>query len=225
VPQPADGSGTGGQERTARSGDRGKARGSPESDNTQEDPATFERDGEAIAREAALDGIDVVRTSVPAEALEAEKVVQAYKRLSVVEQTFRLSKDFALEVEPIRHRREDRIRAHIFLCMLALYVHRHMEQALALMLFVDHDPEGPGTERHSIVAPAVRSSATLSQIASRCSDDGLPLHAFKTLVNDLSTLTKNTVRMGDTEATFEQYARPTPLQQRALDLREVPVRL
>lgn len=190
-----------------------------------DDAFTFERDEEAIAREAALDGIYVIRTSVSAEALAAEEVVRAYKRLSVVEQAFRVSKDFALEVEPIRHRREDRIRAHIFLCMLAFYVRRHMEQALAPMLFVDHDPDGPGTGRSSIVAPAVRSTAALSKIASRCGDDGLPLHAFKTLMNDLATLTKNTVRMGDTNVTFEQYARPTPLQQRAIDLLEVPVRL
>lgn len=186
---------------------------------------TFERDEEAITREAALDGIYVIRTSVSAEALEAEEVVQAYKRLSVVEQAFRVSKDFALEVEPIRHRREDRIRAHIFLCMLAFYVRRHMERALAPMLFVDHDPQGPGTEQRSIVAPAVRSSAARRKIGRGCDDDGLPLHAFKTLMNDLATLTRNTVQMGGTAVTFEQYARPTELQQRALDLLEVSVRL
>ena len=186
---------------------------------------TFERDEEAIEREAALDGIYVIRTSVSAEALAAEDVVQAYKRLSVVEQAFRVSKDFALEVEPIRHRREARIRAHIFLCMLAFYVRTHMEQALAPMLFVDHDPEGPGTARSSVVAPAVRSSAARRKSGRGRSDDGSTIHAFKTLMNDLATLTKNTVRMEGTEVTFEQYARPTELQQRALDLLEVPVRL
>lgn len=190
-----------------------------------EESFTFERDEEAIAREAALDGIYVIRTSVPAETLTAEEAVQAYKRLSVVEQAFRVSKDFALEVEPIRHRREDRIRAHVFLCMMAFYVRRHMEQALAPMLFVDHEPNGPGTERRSIVSPAVRSSATRRKIGRGRGDDGLTIHAFKTLMNDLATLTKNTVRMGRTAVTFEQYARPTALQQRALDLLEVPVRL
>lgn len=189
-----------------------------------DDSFAFERDPESITREAALDGIYVIRTSVSAEALEAEDVVKAYKGLSVVEQAFRVSKDFGIEVEPIRHRKEDRIRAHVFLCMLALYVRKHMERALAPMLFVDHDPEGPGTQRRSIVAPAVRSSATLRKISSKCSDDGLPLHAFKSLMDDLATLTKNTVKMGDTEVTFEQYALPTELQQRALDLLGVTVR-
>jgi hypothetical protein len=185
---------------------------------------TFERDEAAIAREAALDGIYVIRTSVSTEALGAEEVVQAYKRLSVVEQAFRVSKDFALEVQPIRHRKEDRIRAHIFLCMLAFYVRRHMERALAPMLFVDHDPDGPGTERSSIVAPAVRSSAARRKVGRGCDDDGLPLHAFKTLMNDLATLTKNTVRTAGSEVTFQKFARPTKLQQRALDLLGVPVR-
>jgi len=190
-----------------------------------DDSFTFERDALSITREAALDGIYVIRTSVSAEALAAEDVVRAYKALSAVEQAFRVSKDFSLEVGPIRHRREDRIRTHVFLCMLALYVRKHMEQALAPMLFVDHDPQGSGTERSSIVAPAVRSTAARTKIRRKCSDDGLPLHAFKTLMDDLATLTKNTVKMGDTEITFEQYARPTPLQQRALDLLRVPVRL
>lgn len=185
----------------------------------------FERDVEAIAREAALDGIYVIRTSVSAEALAAEDVIRAYKGLSVVEQAFRVSKDFALEVEPIRHRREDRIRAHVFLCMLALYVRTHMEQALATLLFVDHDPGGAGAERDSIVAPAIRSSAARKKIGRGRSDDGHPLHAFSTLMDDLATLTKNTVRVGDTKVTFDQYARPTELQQRAFDLLDVPVRV
>ena len=190
-----------------------------------DDAFIFERDQVSITREAALDGIYVIRTSVSAEALAAEDVVRAYKGLSVVEQAFRVSKDFGLEVEPIRHRREDRIRAHIFLCMLAFYVRKHMERALAPMLFVDHDPGGAGTRRRSIVAPAVRSSAALRKITTQCSDDGLPLHAFKSLMDDLATLTKNTVKMGNTEVTFEQYARPTALQQRAFDLLDAPVRL
>lgn len=190
-----------------------------------DDAFRFERDRESIARAAALDGIYVIRTSVSAEALTAEDVVRAYKGLSVVEQAFRVTKDFALEVEPIRHRREDRIRAHVFLCMLAFYVRKHMEQALAPMLFVDHDPRGGDTERRSIVAPAVRSSAARTKIRRKCGDDGLPGHAFKSLMDDLATLTKNTVRMGDTEVTFQRYARPTELQQRALDLLGVSVRL
>ena len=152
-------------------------------------------------------------------------MVRAYKGLSLVEQAFRVSKDFALEVEPIRHRREDRVRAHLFLCMLAFYVYRHMEKALAPILFVDHDPEGAGAERASIVAPAVRSPAARRKLGRKRSDEGHPLHAFDTLLKDLATLTKNTTRVGHTEVTFQQYAEPTALQRRAFELLGVSYRL
>jgi len=186
---------------------------------------TFERDEDSIAAEARLDGVYVIRTSVAAEKLGAEDGVRAYKNLSVVEQAFRVSKDFALEVQPIRHRRDDRVRAHVFLCMLAFYVRRHMEEALAPILFVDHDPEGGEAERTSIVAPAVRSPATRRKIGRKRNEEGEPLHSFRTLLRDLATLTKNTVEVEDTEIRFEQYAEPTPLQERAFDLLDVSPRL
>lgn len=186
---------------------------------------SFQRDEESVASEARLDGIYILRTSVPEEELEAEAVVRAYKRLSELEQAFRISKDFALEVEPIYHRREDRVRAHLFLCMLAFYVWKHMERALAPLLFSDHDPQGAEARRTSIVAPATRSKAGERKVRRKRSEEGAPLHSFRTLLQDLATLTQNTVRVGGSEITFEQYARPTPLQARAFELLDVSYRL
>jgi len=190
-----------------------------------EDGFRFERDTDSIANEAALDGIYVLRTSVSEEELDREDVVRAYKRLSEVEKAFRISKDFSLEIEPIYHRLETRVRAHIFLCMLALYVRIHMEQALAPLLFTDHDPTGAEANRTSIVAPAALSEAAKRKKRRKHTDDGLPVHSFRSLLTDLATLTKNTIRIQDRDITFEQYARPTPLQQRAFDLLGVSYRL
>ena len=190
-----------------------------------EEAFTFERDEGSIAEEAALDGIYVLRTSVGAERLESEDVVRAYKRLSRVERAFRICKDFALEVEPIRHRREDRVRAHVFLCMLAYYVRLHMEQALAPILFTDHEPERAEARKPSVVAPATRSQAALRKTRRKQTEDGLPVHSFRSLMSDLATLTKNTVRMGDTAVEFTQYAQPTVLQERAFQLLDVSYRM
>jgi len=186
---------------------------------------TFERDEVSIAEEAALDGIYVLRTNVAPERMPGEDVVRAYKRRAQVEKAFRLSKDFALEVEPIRHRREDRVRAHILLCMLALYVRVHMEQSLAPILFTDHDPEDAQARRPSIVAPATISRAAARKKATKRTDDGIPVQSFRSLLECLATLTKNTVRVGSGAVAFEQYARPTPLQERAFDLLNVSYRL
>lgn len=190
-----------------------------------EDAFTFERDEVSITEEAALDGIYVIRTSLSAERMGGEDVVRAYKSLSRVERAFRVCKDFALEVEPIRHRREDRVRAHVFLCMLAYYVRLHMERALAPILFTDHDPNGAEAPQPSIVAPATRSAAALRKARRKRTDDGLPVHSFRSLMNDLATLTMNTVRMGDTAVEFTQYAQPTVLQERAFQLLDVSFRL
>lgn len=186
---------------------------------------TFERDEISIADEAALDGIYVIRTSVPGEDLDAEAVVRAYKDLSELEQAFRVMKDFGLEVEPIRHRREDRVRAHVFLCMLAYYIRLHMEQALAPLLLTDHDPEGAEERRASIVAPARRSKAGERKARTQQTPDGDPARSFQTLLADLKTLTRNETRIKGAETTFDKYARPTPLQEKAFDLLDVPYRL
>jgi len=190
-----------------------------------DDSLTFERDSSAIEGEAALDGIYVIRTSVSAETLGAEEVVRAYKDLAEVEQAFRVMKGFALEVGPIRHRLEERVRAHVFLCMLAYYVRSHMEKALASLLLTDHDPQGAEGRRDSMVAPAQRSQAGERKVRRRRTDDGDPARSFDTLMKDLMTLTKNETRVQGTEVAFDQYPCPTPLQQKALELLGVSYRL
>jgi len=190
-----------------------------------EDAFTFERDQRSIEAEAALDGIYVIRTNVSAETLGAEAVVQAYKDLSEVEQAFRVMKGFALEVGPIRHRLEERVRAHVFLCMLAYYVRWHMEKALAPMLLTDHDPQGAEAHRDSVVAPARRSEAGERKVRRQKTDQGDPARSFDTLMKDLMTLTKNETRLQGTEATFDRYPLPTPLQQKAFELLGVSYRL
>lgn len=186
---------------------------------------TFERDETSIAEEAALDGIYVLRTTVPADELDAEGVVRAYKDLAQVEQAFRVMKDFGLEVEPIRHRLEKRVRAHVFLCMLAYYVRQHMEHALAPLLLTDHDPEGAEALRTSVVAPARRSLSGELKVRSQRTEADDPARSFDTLLADLATLTKNETRVAGTELTFEKYTRPTPLQEKAFRLLDVSPRL
>ena len=186
---------------------------------------TFERDRGSIETEAALDGIYVIRTNVSSETLGAEEVVRAYKDLSEVEQAFRVMKGFALEVGPIRHRLEERVRAHVFLCMLAYYVRWHMEKRLAPMLFTDHDPEGGEARRDSVVAPARRSEPGERKVRRQRTESGEPARSFATLLKDLTTLTKNETRVPGTEVPFDKYAHPTPLQERAFELLDVSYRL
>jgi hypothetical protein len=183
----------------------------------------YARDEVGIAREAALDGIYVIRTSVPAEEITPEDAVGAYKSLSSVERAFRSTKTVDLQVRPIHHRTEPRVRAHVFLCMLAYYVEWHMRQALRPLLFDDHEAATAQSRRRSVVARAERSNAALRKTRIRRTEDGFPVHSFQTLLKDLSTLTKNRVRIAG-GASFDQFARPTDLQQRALDLLEVPLR-
>ena len=190
-----------------------------------EDAFTFQRNATSIEVEAALDGIYVIRTNVPEAELGAEEAVQAYKDLSKVEQAFRVMKGFALEVGPIRHRLEERVRAHVFLCMLARYVRWHMEKALAPLLLTDHDPQGAAARRDSIVAPARRSVAGERKVRSQRTDDGDPARSFDTLMEDLKTLTKNETRVEGTDITFDKYPCPTPLQEKAFGLLGVSYRM
>jgi hypothetical protein len=184
-----------------------------------DDAFTFERDREAIRREAALDGVYVIRTSVSQDTLPAAGTVEAYKNLSHVERAFRSCKTVDLQVRPIHHRREDRVRAHVFLCMLAYYVEWHMRQPLAPILFDDHDRATARAVRSSIVPPAQRSPSALEKAQVKLTADGEPVHSFRTLLKHLATLTRNRVRAGN--ATFTQLSAPTPLQQRAFDLLQV----
>lgn len=179
---------------------------------------SFGRDEAHIAAEAALDGLYVVRTSLSAETLSAQETVRAYKDLSKVERAFRCLKTVDLKVRPIFHWLDDRIRAHVFLCMLAYYVEWHMRQKLTPLLFDDHEREAAEAQRSSIVAPAPRSNAAQRKDASKHTDDGQPVHSFRSLLGDLATLTKNRVRLVNQPAVeFDMLSRATPLQTRVFD--------
>jgi Transposase DDE domain len=178
---------------------------------------SFARDDAAIAAEAALDGIYVLRTSVPTEALDAAATVRAYKGLAQVERAFRALKTVDLEVRPVFHWIAPRVRAHVFLCLLAYYLEWHLRQALAPLLFDDHDRAAAAAQRASPVAKAEPSPAARRKATTKRTADRLPAHSFRSLLADLATLTRNTVRFGRA-ATTQLLATPTPLQQRALDL-------
>ena len=137
----------------------------------------------------------MVRTSLKSEALDAAATVRAYKQLANAERAFRSLKSIDLEVRPIHHRRADRVRAHVFLCMLAYYLEWHMRQALKPILFDDHDNAGADAARTSIVAKAKRSKAGQSKAAAKRTACGLPVHSFRSLIGDLATVTRNTMAM------------------------------
>jgi len=177
----------------------------------------YRRDEKKIAEEAALDGLYVIRTSVSPETLDAESTVRAYKDLSKVERAFRSLKTVDLKVRPIFHWLADRVRAHIFLCMLAYYVEWHMREKLVTILFDDHNREMAEALRESIVAPAERSPEALAKDQSKTTEDGLPVHSLRTLLIDLGTLAKNLVRAAGSQE-FYVLTQPTALQRRALDL-------
>jgi transposase len=185
----------------------------------EDDGFRCERKQNYIEREAALDGIYVIRTSVSAEALSSEQVVGHYKRLSDVERAFRSLKSVDLKIRPIYHHLADRVRAHVFLCILSYYVEWHMRRALAPILFDDDDPQAAEAARKSIVNPAERSPSAKSKDLLKRTEDGMPVHSFRTLLQDLATLTQNQVRVG--EQTLPMLATPTPVQQRALQLLQV----
>lgn len=183
---------------------------------------SYQRDVEKIGKESVLDGFYVIRTSVVAETLSAEASVARYKSLSQVERAFRCLKSVDLKIRPIHHRLPDRVRAHIFLCVLAYYVEWHMREALAPILFDDDQKELAQKMRESIVAPAQRSPSALRK-AKRTEEDG-PVHSFRTLLQDLATITKNRVRPRGVEAELDiVITTPTPHQRRALDLLGVPL--
>ncbi len=172
-----------------------------------------------IAAEAALDGIYVVRTNVPAETMSAEQTVAGYKNLSRVEWAFRSIKTTMLQLRPIYHWKDDRIRAHVFLCMLAYYVEWHMRRALQTVLFHDHEREAAEPQRGSIVRPAPRSDAALHKECTRTADDGSPVQSLRSLLHDLATITRNTIQWrSQPGVTFERMTVPTESQRRALEL-------
>jgi hypothetical protein len=182
-----------------------------------DDQLSFTRDHAAIAKEAALDGFYVLRTNVPAEAIDTADTVRAYKSLANVERAFRCLKTTDLDIRPIFHWVNPRVRAHVFLCMLAYYLEWHMRHALAPILFDDHDRAAAEALRTSPVAKAEPSPAAKRKTQKKRTDDGQPVHSFRTLLADLATLTRNTVRCGKAPE-MVLFVRPTEIQQRAFDL-------
>jgi len=179
----------------------------------------WQRKSESMAAEAALDGLYVIRTSVPTARLDAAAAVAAYKSLAHVERAFRSIKTIDLHVRPVFHYSAERVRAHVFLCMLAYYVEWHMRARLKSMLFDDEYLEEVSAGRASPVVKAVRSEPAKAKDASKRADDGLPLHSMRTLLQDLSTLTYNIARTGaNPDATIVITSRPTPIQNKAFKL-------
>ena len=180
----------------------------------------FSVNEERVAAEAALDGLYVIRTSVAEADMSAEAAVLNYKRLAEVERAFRTLKGIDLQVRPIRHRLEARVKAHIFLSMLAYYVQWHLAEAWKPLLFADEMPADAARERDP-VAPARRSKPALAKVHSRRLADGTPALSFPRLLAHLSTVVRNTLRPNDAklgETTFTLTTRPNAKQQQALDL-------
>ncbi len=182
----------------------------------EDDSFSYRRNQARIDEEAALDGFYIIRTNVPEDQLTAADAVRSYKSLSRVERAFRSLKSVDLKVRPIYHRLDDRVRAHVFLCMLAYYVEWHMRRALAPLLFDDEDHDH---NTRSPVLPARRSATAMAKVNSRRTTHGFPVHSFQTLLADLATLTRNRVRIQQAgDSTADLLATPTPLQNQALKL-------
>src|SRR6266404_3720929 len=180
---------------------------------------SFARKTDEITVEAALDGLYLVRTSLPAGALDDTATVRSYKSLSLVERAFRCIKTVDLQIRPVYHWLADRVRAHVFVCMLAYYLEWHMRQRLAPMLYDDTDKDTAEAQRSSVVAKAERSPAAVTKQTTGRTEDGLPVHSFRTLLSDLATLTRNTlVTAIAPQQPFTLTARPTAIQQKARDL-------
>ena len=179
----------------------------------------WERNQEAIDQESSLDGIYVIRTSESKKQLSAEDTVRTYKSLSQVEQAFRSMKGIDLLIRPIHHRTEDRVPAHIFLCMLAYYVKWHMRRALAPILFVDE--ELPDNRRlRDPVLPAESSDTAKAKKWMHRTEDGFEVHSFKTLMATLAIRSRNTYKMKSDPSgpSFKQVSELTPIQTRAFEL-------
>jgi hypothetical protein len=176
---------------------------------------SYERDTERIARDAALDGIYVLRTSLDSQRLDAAETVRSYKRLAQVERAFRVLKSLALEIRPIHHHLAGRVRAHVLVCLLAYYVEWHLRRALAPLLFTDELPQPPS----SPVAPAQRSASAQAKARTKRTPAGLTVQSFHDLLQDLATIVKNRIQPAlKSLAPFDIVTRPTPLQKHALQL-------
>jgi hypothetical protein len=184
-----------------------------------DDSFSWQRNDEKIREEEALDGLYVIRTSLAKEVQSPEKTVEAYKSLSQVERAFRSLKTVDLEIRPITHRLSDRVKAHVFLCMLAYYVEWQMKQKLQPLLFAEEDREGAARERKDVVSPAVPSKKAQKKAGAHRTEGDLPVQTFGGLLEDLGTLVRNVMQAGkDDSARFALLTTSTPLQQKALDL-------
>ena len=177
-----------------------------------------------VAAEAALDDIYVLRTSLGRENFTTKEVVSSYKALAQVERVFR-GFNTDIDIRPIRHRSEGRVRTHVFLRMLSYYVSFHMEQKLAPILFRDDDKTSAEAKRTSPVAPAMRSERALGKIHTKRTENGEPVHSFQSLMRDLATICANKVQPNTSDLAFTVITTPTTLQHRALDLLGVSHRL
>ena len=178
---------------------------------------SFSRNEESIAAEAALDGIYVLRTSLPDNTLDQNDVVARYKSLAHVERFFR-TLNTELDVRPIRHRLADRVRAHMFLRMLSYYISWHMKHALAPILFVDNDKPAAAAKRANPVAAAERSDTALTKASRKRTEDDYPVHSFTSLIADLGTICANHIQPADDMPAFTMITTPTPVQRRAFEL-------
>ena len=186
---------------------------------------SYARDQDSITAEAALDGIYVLRTSVEPSGLDSSEVVASYKALAQVERAFRAF-NTDLDIRPIRHHTETRVRAHVFLRMLSYYITWHLQARLAPLLFTDDDTATAQAARRSPVAPAARSPRALAKAAAKRTEDGLPVHSFTSLLADLATICLNQIQPADPALPgFRLVTTPTPLQRQILDLLGVSHRL
>ena len=179
----------------------------------------FTRRQDVIDTEAATDGLYVVRTSLETDRLDEATTVRSYKSLALVERAFRCLKSVDLQLRPVRHWLPERVRAHVFLCMLGYYLEWHLRQRLAPMLFHDTDRDAAEAQRNGPVAKAERSPAAIAKQTTGVTPDGLPVHSFSSLLADLATLARNTVTTAiNPHRPFTLLTRPTPIQQKAFDL-------
>jgi hypothetical protein len=179
----------------------------------------FTRKQDVINAEAATDGLYVVRTSLETDRLDEATTVRSYKSLALVERAFRCLKSVDLQLRPVRHWLPERVRAHVFLCMLGYYLEWHLRQRLAPMLFHDTDRDAAEAQRNGPVAKAERSPAAIAKQTTGVTPDGLPVHSFSSLLADLATLARNTVTTAiNPHRPFTLLTRPTPIQQKAFDL-------
>lgn len=184
-----------------------------------DDRFSCRRNEEKIEAESALDGIYIIRTSLDAETLGAEETVLAYKNLARVERAFRCLKQIDLKVRPIHHRLDDRIKAHVFLCMLAYYVEWHLRARIKTILFEDEEREAVERQRASVVAPAPRSKKARVKEAVKRTEENWPVHSFQTLLNDMGTLCRNLVRVAGRDGeSFTVKTQPSEFQAHVFSL-------